>query len=107
MHTSTGGIAYRSSAFNGSLRYRFLKNRPANEDNSLTAEGYFLLDAVLSYIYKRFEVKLTAENLLNSDWKEAQFDTESRLPSEVAPVSEIHSTPSSPFFLKAGVSCSF
>lgn len=106
--TSTGGITYRSSeGLNGSLRYRYLQNRPANEDYSLTAEGYMLLDAVVSYTFKKMEFSITTENILNSQWKEAQFETESRLRSEVAPVSEIHFTPGTPFFMKAGISYLF
>ncbi|MBW7468134.1 hypothetical protein ABID22_002534 [Pontibacter aydingkolensis] len=108
--TSTGGISYRSSnaqGFNGSLRYRYLQSRPANEDNSITADGYLLLDAVAGYTLKKFELKLTVENLLNEEWKEAQFDTESRLRNEVEPTSEIHFTPGIPFFFKAGLSYMF
>lgn len=106
--TSTGGITYRGSkGFFGSFRYRYLKDRPANEDYSLTADGYTLLDAVLGYTFKSFEVKLTAENILNSEWKEAQFETESRLRSEAESVTEIHFTPGTPFFIKAGIAFSF
>lgn len=106
--TSTGGITYnREKGFFGSFRYRYLQDRPANEDFSLTADGYLLLDAVAGYTYKGFEFKLTAENLLNSAWKEAQFETESRLRSEAEPVSEIHFTPGTPFFMKAGVTYFF
>lgn len=106
--TSTGGISYRNiKGIQGSVRYRFLGDRAANEDYSLTASGYLLLDAVVSYTHKSLEFKLSGENLLNKNWKEAQFETESRLPGEENPVSEIHFTPGTPFFLKAGVSFSF
>ena len=106
--TSTGGLTFQNKAgLNGSLRYRYLKSRPANEDFSLEADGYWLLDAVAGYNFKKLEFKLTAENLLNSEWKEAQFETTSRLKTEAEAVSEIHFTPGSPFFLKAGISCSF
>ena len=44
--TSTGGLFYRQKqGWNGSLTYRYIKDRPANEDNSIIAKGYFLLDA--------------------------------------------------------------
>ena len=106
--TSTGGLSYQSSQkLKASMRYRYLGHRPANEDYSLTAEGYFLLDAVISYTRKKVEFKLTGENLLNSKWKEAQFETESRLTGEPEPISEIHFTPGTPFFIKAGVTYSF
>ncbi len=107
--TSTGGINYRSqpNGFNAGLRYRYLKTRPANEGNTLSADGYFLIDAVTSYSKNSFEVKLTIENLLDEELKEAQFETESRLRDEAAPVSEIHFTPGTPFFFKLGASYLF
>ena len=106
--TSIGGLSARfESGFSGSLRYRYLADRPANEDYSTTAQGYTLLDAVLLYTQPRYELGLSAENLLNSAWREAQFDTESRLKDEAEPVTEIHFTPGTPFFLKASVSYFF
>jgi hypothetical protein len=106
--TSTGGLSLElENGFGGSLRYRYVGDRPANEDNSLTAEGYFLLDALLQYKKERFALHAGVINLLNRDWKEAQFETESRLPFENDSVSEIHYTPGSPFFLKGGVTLFF
>jgi len=106
--TSTGGLSYQTPKnIKGSLRYRFLGKRAANEDYSLTADGYFLVDAVASYTVRKLEFKLSGENLLNSKWKEAQFATQSRLIGEENPVSEIHFTPGTPFFIKAGISYSF
>jgi hypothetical protein len=99
--TSTGGITYRQSqGFNGSLRYRFLGDRPANEDNSVVAVGHFIWDAQLNYTRKKWEAGLSVQNIFNTKWKETQFDTESRLQNEPAPVSEIHFTPGTPFFAR-------
>ncbi|WP_305981634.1 TonB-dependent receptor [Roseivirga thermotolerans] len=96
--TSIGGLtAELTNALSGSLRYRFMDNRPANEDNSLHAEGYFLMDAVLNYTLGTFELGLSIENLTNAAWKEAQFETESQLRNESKPISEIHFTPGTPF----------
>ena len=47
------------------------------------------------------------ENVLNTTWNEAQFDTESRLRDEEEPVSEIHFTPGNPVNLWLGASFSF
>ncbi|GEO06059.1 TonB-dependent receptor [Adhaeribacter aerolatus] len=106
--TSTGGLSYQTTqGLKANLRYRYLGHRPANEDNSLTAEGYFLADAVVSYTFKNLEFRVSGENLFNSNWKEAQFETESRLRNEIEPVSEIHFTPGTPFSVKAGVTFSF
>lgn len=99
--TSTGGIIYKQkNGFNTSLRYRHINSRPANQNNSVTAKGYFLLDAVANYKFKKIEVGLSAENLCNTIWNQAQFDTESKLQTEIAPVSELHFTPGTPFFIK-------
>lgn len=106
--TSMGGITVKTkNGFNASLRYRYFGDRPANEDRSVMAEGYWLADAVISYQWKKWELQFSAENLMNIKWKEAQFDTESRLFAEPAPVSEIHFTPGTPRFLKAGISFHF
>ncbi len=106
--TTIGGLAYKQEqGFNASLRYRHIADRPANETNTVVAKGYFLLDAVASYRLKNLEVGMSAENLLNSEWNQAQFDTESRLSNETEPVSELHFTPGTPFFLKGIVSYRF
>lgn len=106
--TSIGGLSFNfKNGINGSLRYRFLDDRAANEDYSLTAEGYFLLDAVLNYKQPKYQIGLSVENILDEEWKEAQFETESRLFNEVDPVSEIHFTPGTPFFARVNVSYFF
>lgn len=108
LFTSIGGLTAKTKeGFSGSLRYRFIDSRPANEMNTVIAEGYFLVDMILSYRFKKFEFTLAGENLLNREWREAQFDTESRLKNEIDPVSEIHYTPGSPRNLKAGISFHF
>lgn len=100
--TSIGGLSWDCrNGLNGSLRYRYLGDRPANEDNSVVARGYFLTDAVVNFTRKKFEFGLTVQNVLNRAWNEAQFDTESRLANEAAPVSEIHFTPGTPFNFSA------
>lgn len=106
--TSIGGITLKhSSGFNGSLRYRYVKNRPANEQNTVTAWGYSVADMVINYTRQKYEIGLTIENLFNSEWNEAQFDTESRLYNEPKPVSELHFTPGTPFFVKMKASFFF
>lgn len=99
--TSIGGLYYKSlTGFNGGISYRYIKDRAANEDNSIVAEGYFVLDAVLNYTKKKYEVGFSIENLLNTEWNEAQFATESRLRNEPDIVNELHYTPGNPFFAR-------
>ncbi len=99
--TSVGGLYYKAQkGFNGGINYRYIKNRPANEDNSIVAKGYFLLDATVNYTRPTYEIGLAFENIFNRKWNEAQFATESRLMNEPAPVNELHYTPGTPFFAR-------
>ena len=99
--TSVGGLFYKTkTGFNGSISYRYIKNRPANEDNSITAKGYFLMDASVNYTKPKYEIGLAVENMFNVKWNEAQFATESRLMNEPNPVTELHYTPGTPFFVR-------
>jgi hypothetical protein len=99
--TSTGGITYGSkNGFNGSLRYRYTGDRPGNADYSLTAVGYFITDAVINYTKPKYEIGLVINNILNTKWKETQFDTVTRLKGESQPVDEMCFTPGTPFSAK-------
>ncbi len=99
--TSIGGLTARTkSGVSGSIRYRLLGDRPANEDNSLVASGYTLVDMAATYTRGSWSMGLIAQNVLNTRWKEAQFETESQLQGESEPITEIHFTPGSPFFIK-------
>ncbi|MDQ3048268.1 MAG: TonB-dependent receptor [Bacteroidota bacterium] len=106
--TSIGGLTAKfKNGLNAGVRYRFVGDRAANPDNSVTALGYGLVDAVFNYTRPKYELSLSMENILNSEWNEAQFDTESKLQNEAAPVSELHYTPGTPFFIKGGVTFFF
>ncbi|HEY5917381.1 MAG TPA: TonB-dependent receptor, partial [Chryseolinea sp.] len=106
--SAIGGLSFRfKNGMNGSLRYRYLSDRPANEDNSVVANGYFLSDATVNYTKRSFEIGVSAENIFNVDWNEAQFDTTSRLIDEPDAISEIHFTPGTPLFIKLKLSFSF
>ncbi|HMK05067.1 MAG TPA: TonB-dependent receptor, partial [Ferruginibacter sp.] len=99
--TSVGGIFYKAQKrFNGGINYRYIKDRTANEDNSIIAKGYFLMDASVNYTRSRYEIGLALENIFNIKWNEAQFATQSRLMNEQAPVTELHYTPGTPFFAR-------
>lgn len=108
--TSTGGLFYKNKeGFNGSLTYRYIKNRPANEDNSIVAKGYFMVDAAINYTKPKYEIGLAVENIGNIKWNEAQFATESRLQNEPmgSSVNELHFTPGTPFFIRAKLAVFF
>lgn len=102
---STGSFNWRNlDGFSGSLRYRWVNDRPANEDNSIVAEGYFVTDFNLNYTWKKVTFGVIIENLLDTDWNETQFATESQLGFETQSFEEIHFTPGTPFFFKGRVS---
>src|SRR5690606_24555390 len=75
--TLAGGFSLNDfKGFSGGLRYRFIDDRPANEDNSIVAEGYFVTDFNVNYKFKSITLGLSIENLFDTEWNEAQFATE-------------------------------
>ena len=105
--TSTGGLSVVQERLTGGLRYRYVRDRPANEDNSIVAAGYLIVDANASYRFGAVTFGLIVENALDTEWKETQFATASRLRDEAQPVEEIHFTPGTPFALRATLSYRF
>jgi outer membrane receptor protein involved in Fe transport len=102
--TSTGGLSLKNATgLSGSIRYRYIADRPADETNTLVAKGYFINDMQANYTRKNYTLGLSVQNLFNVRWKETQFVTESRLRGEAAPVTEICFTPGTPFFGRASL----
>lgn len=106
--TSVGGITVNHPiGIKGGINYRWIGDRPANEDYSITAKGYFVCDANLSYTWRKWTAGIIIQNLFNTKWNETQFATESRLANEATSVEEIHFTPGTPFFIRGKVSVRF
>ncbi|MBS4042564.1 MAG: TonB-dependent receptor plug domain-containing protein [Chitinophagaceae bacterium] len=106
--TASGSLQYKKlKGFNAGLHYRTIANRSANEDKSIIAKGYFLVDASIAYTTSKFELGLIVENIFNSQWNEAQFATTSRLQNEQLPITELNFTPGNPRFLKFKISYNF
>lgn len=107
--TSTGGISVLSSnGFSANIRYRYMKNRPANEDNSIKASGYFVNDLLVGYDTKCWGVNLQIQNMFNIDWNEAMFAETTRIKGEPASgINELTFTPGSPVFFKLGLTAKF
>ena len=66
---------------------RYVSNRYADEDRTLTAQRFTLFDVGARYRYKlstsvALDAFVTIENLANVEWREAQFATTSRLQGE-------------------------
>ncbi len=106
--TLTSYASITTDIFTSSLRLRHISDRPANEDNSLTALGYTIVDVTAQVLLSRvLDLTIQCENILNSEWREAQFDTSSRLRSEASPVSEVNYTPGTRPSIRVGLSMKF
>jgi hypothetical protein len=106
--SATGGIMYKTQyGFNGGFRFRYLSDRPAIEDYSLTARGYFVTDAVLNYSKPRYEIGLKINNIFNTKWKETQFATETRLQNEANSITEVCFTPGTKLLALVGLTYFF
>lgn len=106
--TLVSGLNFRSGpGLFGNINLRYIKDRPANENNSIIAEGYTVVDLNVGYNYKNYVVGVQIQNLFDTEWNEAQFATESRLFDETESTEEIHFTPGTPLFLKVNMSVKF
>lgn len=107
--TLAGGISARhSSGWTGSLRLQHLADRPATEDESLTAKGFTVVDLGLGRRWRNLEVEVNVANLFDTEWREAQFANESRAPGEPAldpanPREDIHFVPGTPLQAQGGI----
>ncbi len=92
-----GGVTVRRGTSFAALRVRGIDHRAASDDGSLTARGYALVDVVAEHhLGRATQLGLTIENLLDADWREAQFAETSRI-SPMAKVREdVHFTPGAP-----------
>jgi hypothetical protein len=114
-----GFTAAFENGFSTSLRFRYLDDRPANEDRTLTARGYTLLDLLARYRWRNVEASIALLNLTDTDWREAQFADPSCVRGEVGssaacPIGgggegneDINFTPGNPFAARGGVSVFF
>lgn len=99
--------AVQNRGIYGGIELRYLGDRPATEDRSIIADGYSVIDVNLGYSTKRVDISARVQNLMDTEWNETQFATESRLLDEPEPTTEIHFTPGTPFFLSAKVTYLF
>ncbi|MBI4527262.1 MAG: TonB-dependent receptor plug domain-containing protein [Deltaproteobacteria bacterium] len=102
------GLTVRhSNGLRGRFQIRHVGSRYGLEDRSVKTQPYTLLDFVLKYVWGRYELFLTLENLANTKWRSAETIFESRLRSEPKPVLDSHFTPGDPFTAKAGITLHF
>jgi outer membrane receptor protein involved in Fe transport len=79
-----------------SLRARGIGDRPGNDDGSLTAQGYLIFDLMAGRTFGKLDLNLTVNNLLNAEWREAQFADESAVAPGAPIVEQMHFTPGIP-----------
>jgi TonB family protein len=86
--TWAGGLSGRHALGPGvlraGLRFYGIGDRPATDDGALTAPGFTQFDLHVGYRHRWFDVALDLENLLDGDYRSAQFATVSRLRTEPA-----------------------
>jgi outer membrane receptor protein involved in Fe transport len=99
-----GGVTVRRGASFGAVRVRGIGDRPANDDASLIAEGYTLVDVVAQHAIGAVTIGLTVENLFDARWREAQFAEESRVTPTAEFLEDVHFTPGAPLTVLVTVS---
>lgn len=107
VNTLVAALTWNHNGFVASAKTRWLSNRPANEDYSLTADGYCIVDLTAAYTWKKFTFGMAIDNLFDTKWKEAQFETETMIPGDTEPVTEICFTPGTPFSLRGYIAVTF
>ncbi len=107
VNTLVAALTWNHNGFAASAKTRWLSNRPANEDYSLTADGYCIVDLTAAYTWKKFTFGMAIDNLFDTKWKEAQFETETMIPGDTEPVTEICFTPGTPFSLRGYIAVTF
>src|SRR4029079_1099499 len=68
-----GGVTVVHGPAFVALRARGIADRPGNDDGTLTAQGYLIFDLLAGRTFGKLDLNVTINNLLNSDWREAQF----------------------------------
>lgn len=107
VHTLVGALTWTHRSFTANAKVRWLSDRPANEDNTMTADGYCIVDLTAAYTWKKFTFGAAIDNLFNTKWKEAQFATEIVMPGHDSPITDMCFTPGTPFTLRGYVSVTF
>ena len=104
----SGGVTYLHGASFVSLRGRGIADRPGNDANTLTAQGYLIFDLMMgTQLCRRLGLNVTVNNMLNSAWREAQFADTSAVSPTALPIEQMHFTPGIPLTATGTVSYRF
>lgn len=119
-----GGVTVRwGPNFSAAVRVRYLGPRAANEEDTLTASGYTLVDLLGRYRWRNIEAQVDLLNVADANWREAQFADTACLLGQVGtgnclatpgqqgthddPPQAIYFTPGNPFWVRGGVALYF
>ncbi|NNE71975.1 MAG: TonB-dependent receptor [Rhodothermales bacterium] len=106
--TASGSVNARLfGAVDATLRAVHIGARPLVEDASLEAAPQTLVNLNLGYRIGDVSIDAALLNVMDAEWNEAQFATESRLRGEPQPVEELHFTPGAPRSFRLGLGYRF
>jgi outer membrane receptor protein involved in Fe transport len=100
----SAGVALHDKRSFVSLRARGIADRPGNDEGTLTAQGYLVFDLMAGRKLGRFDLEMTVTNLLDTDWREAQFAESSRVSPTAPIVEQMHFTPGVPLTITVAAS---
>lgn len=102
--------AHLPIGLSGTLQMLTVGSRAGTEDNRVKLEPFTVFDLILRYKIPvsppqgRLEAFFSIRNLTDTDWRQAQFYYESRLPGEpAAGVADIHFVPGTPRMFMGGL----
>jgi len=99
-----GANAAWANGLNASVRARYLGEAPLTEDNSVTADDSWLLNAAVGYRRGPAELRIEVFNLLDSDDDDISYFYVSRLEGEPAEgVEDVHFHPLEPRAVRASI----
>ena len=82
-------------------------DRTVRRINSVKALGYAVIDMNVNYTYRSWTFGVSVQNLLNTDWNDAQFAGDYRITPDSDPGYGLTFTPGNPFFAKCGITFRF
>jgi outer membrane receptor protein involved in Fe transport len=97
--------ATHASGLSGELAFRALGERyGVDGDRGVRLSDYAVLDAALRYRRGPLEASLFVENVLDTQWRSADFFFESFVPgSDAAPQEDFHFVPGNPRNVRVGL----
>jgi hypothetical protein len=103
----SGGVTIIDGPHYVALRARGIADRPGNDANTLTAQGYLIFDLIAGTSIGKLAANLTINNLLNTPWREAQFAATSAITPGAPAVEQMHFTPGIPLTATTTIAYTF